>query len=92
MSTGYHIYFGTGGTPNYASPVATVLFAAATANTFATNLPGLTDGTTYTIGVRAYIATAEEANTNTVTVTADAVNITVISARSAVVNYLGVVE
>jgi hypothetical protein len=69
---GFHVYFGTGGTPNYASPAATVLFAAATANTFATNLTGLTDGITYTIGVRAYNAIAEETNTNTVTVTADA--------------------
>ena len=33
-------------------------------------MAGFTDGTTYTIGVRAYNATAEEMNTNAVTVTA----------------------
>jgi Fibronectin type III domain len=81
---GFFIYFGTGGTPNYASPAATVLFTAATANTFATNLAGLTDGTTYTIGVRAYNATAEEANTNTVTVTADATGPTAVVSLTAV--------
>jgi hypothetical protein len=72
VPTGFNVYIGTGGTPNYSSPVATVLFAAGIANSFVCNLPGLSGGTTYTIGVRAYNAITEESNTNTVTVTANA--------------------
>jgi hypothetical protein len=70
--TGFNVYAGTGGSPNYGSPAATVAFSTGIANTFVSNLAGFVDGTTYTIGVRAYNATAEESNTNTVTVTADA--------------------
>jgi hypothetical protein len=72
VPTGFNVYIGTGGTPNYSSPAATVLFDVSIANSFVCNLPGLSDGTAYTIGVRAYNAIAEESNTNTVTVTADA--------------------
>jgi hypothetical protein len=72
LPTGFQVYIGTGGTPNYATPAATVLYASAIANTFVANLNGLTNGTTHTIGVRAYNATAEETNTSTVNVTADA--------------------
>jgi hypothetical protein len=71
VPTGFHVYIGTGGTPNYAIVKATVLFATAIAGTFVANLAGLTNGTTYTIGVRAYNGVAEEPNTNTVTCTAD---------------------
>lgn len=72
VPTGFHVYMGTGGTPDYSTPTETVSFGAGLANTFVANLSGLTDGTTYSIGVRAYNATAEETNTNTVAVTADA--------------------
>ena len=71
VPTGFHVYIGTGGTPSYGSPAATVLFAAAIAGTFVANLAGLTNGTTYTIGVRAYNAVTEEPNTATVNCTAD---------------------
>lgn len=70
-ATGFNVYIGTGGTPDYASPAATVLFDVGIANSFACNLAGLIGGTTYAIGVRAFNAIAEEANTNTVAVTAD---------------------
>jgi hypothetical protein len=70
--TGFNVYTGTGGSPSYGSPAAAVAFSTGIANTFASTLSGFTDGTTYTIGVRAYNATAEESNTNTVNVTADA--------------------
>ena len=70
--TGFNVYTGTGGSPGYASPAATVPFSTGIANTFVSNLTGFIDGTTYTIGVRAYNAIAEESNGNTVTVTADA--------------------
>jgi hypothetical protein len=68
---GFHAYVGTGGSPNYSTPAATVLFATGAANTFVANLASMTNGTTYTIGVRAYNATAEEPNIKTVSVTAD---------------------
>jgi hypothetical protein len=66
---GFHVYNGTGSL-TYGTPTATVLYATGIANSFAANMSGFTDGTTYTIGVRAFNAVAEEPNTNTVTVTA----------------------
>jgi hypothetical protein len=63
---------GAGGTGPYGIPAATVLYSASIWNSFVCNLTGLADGTTYTIGVRAYNTTAEERNTNTVNVAADA--------------------
>ena len=69
--TGFNVYIGTGGAPSYGSPVATVGFNTAIVNSFVANLTGNTGGTTYTIGVRAYNATAEEPNTTTVNVTAN---------------------
>ena len=62
-----------GSSLDYAAPAATVSYQSAIAGSWVANLAGLTSGVTYTIGVRAYNATAEEPNTNVVTVTADAV-------------------
>ena len=59
------------GTPNYAHRRRRSASQAAIAGTFVADLSGLANGTTYTIGVRAYNATAEEPNTTTVTCTAD---------------------
>jgi hypothetical protein len=70
--TGFNVYIGTGGTPNYSSAAATISYALGIASMFVANLSGLTDGTTYTIGVRAYNTVAQEPNTNTVNVTASA--------------------
>jgi hypothetical protein len=67
--TGFHIYTGVGPL-SYATPTTTVLYSQGIANSHVANMAGFTDGTTYTIGVRAYNATAEEMNTNAVTVTA----------------------
>jgi hypothetical protein len=67
--TGFHVYTGIG-VPNYLLPAATVLYGSAIANSFVSNIAGFTDLTTYVIAVRAFNATAEEANVNTVTVTA----------------------
>jgi len=61
-----------GSSLNYSQPAATVLSSTMIANTFVCNIPGLSDGVTYLVGVRAYNAVAEEPNTNTVSVTADA--------------------
>ena len=85
IPTGFHVYQGTGGTPSYGSPVATVPFASAIAVTFVANLAGGVNGTTYTIGVRAYNATAEEPNTNTVNVTALSVGPTAVIDLTATV-------
>jgi hypothetical protein len=84
VPTGFHVYIGTTGIPNYGSVAATVLFATAIAGTFVANLAGLTNGTTYTIGVRAYNAVTEEPNTATVNCTADSVG------PSAVVSLTGI--
>jgi hypothetical protein len=72
VPTGFHLYSGTGGTPNYSSIVATVAFTAAIGGGYFSDVTGLTDGTAYTFGVRAYNGTAEETNTLTATTTADA--------------------
>jgi hypothetical protein len=66
---GFHIYTGVGEL-SYATPPTTVLYSQGIANSYVANLTGFTGGTTYTIGVRAYNATAEEMNTNAVTLTA----------------------
>jgi hypothetical protein len=83
IPTGFHVYIGTGGSPNYASVAVTVLFAASVAGTFVANLAGLSNSTTYTVGVRAYNATAEEPNTNTVNVTASSVGPTAVVSLTA---------
>ena len=71
------------GTPNYAVPAATVLYSAGLFNTFQVNLVGLSDGTQYTIGTRAYNASGEEQNTAVVTVTADATGPAAVSSLTA---------
>jgi hypothetical protein len=68
--SGFHVYTGSAGTPSYTMPTTTVLFSAGIANSFVANMTGFTDGTIYSVGVRAYNATAEETNMTTVTVTA----------------------
>ncbi len=68
VPTGFHVYIGTGGSPSYAAPVATVPFGAAIGATFVSNIGPYTSGITYTVGVRAFNGVAEEPNTNTVNV------------------------
>ena len=72
VPTGFHVYLGT---PmiSYGSPAATVSYQSSIAGTFVANISGLTGGDVYQLGVRAYNSTAEEPNTNIVTVTADSV-------------------
>jgi hypothetical protein len=70
VPTGFHVYIGTGGTPSYITPAATVSFQAAIAGSFMTDLTGLSGGTVYTVGVRAFNSTAEEQNTVTANCTA----------------------
>ncbi len=69
--TGFHIYEGVGSV-NYSLPIATVSYGASIADVWTATITGLTSGTSYTFGVRAYNAVAEEPNTATVTCTSDA--------------------
>jgi Fibronectin type III domain len=67
--TQFNVYMGSP-TPNFTTPVATVLSSSSILNnTFFTILSGLANGTTYQIAVRAQNSTAEEKNTNVVSVT-----------------------
>lgn len=68
--TGFKVY---GGTPtiSYSSPLATIPYSAGR-NTFRTTLAGLTDGSSYQIGVRAYNATGDDGSLSVVTIVADA--------------------
>jgi hypothetical protein len=70
VPTGFHVYIGASGPPSYITPAATVGFPAAVAGSFMADLTGLSGGTVYTVGVRAYNSTAEEQNTVTVNCTA----------------------
>lgn len=72
VPTGFHVYIGTGGTPDYSTPAATVAFNLGLFNTFVSNLSGPSDGETYAIGVRAFNASGEETNSVVVSVAADA--------------------
>jgi hypothetical protein len=69
--TQFHVYIGTGGTPNYATPVAAVAYNAGIFNTFAANIGPLAPGT-YSVGVRAANPVGEEPNTTAIQVLADA--------------------
>jgi Fibronectin type III domain len=69
--TGFDVYC-TAGPISYSSTAATVAFNAGVLSTFVTNISGLTGGTTYSIGVRAYNASGAETNTVVISVVADA--------------------
>jgi hypothetical protein len=72
--TGFHVYTAISpALPTYITPAATVPFASSIMGSFVANIGPLTNALTYTIGVRAYNASAEEANTTTVSATADSV-------------------
>jgi hypothetical protein len=67
--TEFRVYRGIG-SPSYAAPAAIVPYSSGFMGTFRATLSGLTGGTTYAVAVRARNASGEEANTNTVSVTA----------------------
>jgi hypothetical protein len=68
--TGFHVYLGSGGSPDYTHPVATVVAGSALLGQYTTLLKGLKNGITYKVGVRAFNAVAEEQNTFTTSVVA----------------------
>jgi hypothetical protein len=82
--TGFHVYCTAGTSVNYANPAATVPFNTGIFNSFVANLSSLSDGTSYSIGVRAYNASGEETNSGTVVVTADATGPAAVDSLTAV--------
>jgi hypothetical protein len=68
--TGFKVYAGTPAV-SYATALATVPYSPG-ARTFSATLSGLTDAAVYQVTVRAFNASATEANTDTVSFTADA--------------------
>jgi hypothetical protein len=68
--TGFHVYLGSGGSPDYSNPVATVVAGTALLGQYTTLLKGLKNGITYQVGVRAFNGVAEEKNTFTTSVVA----------------------
>jgi hypothetical protein len=77
--TGFHVYDGIGSV-SYTAPVATVSYGASIVNVWTALLTGLSSGTTYSFGVRAFNATAEEPNMVTVTCESDATGPTAVEA------------
>ncbi|WP_165072135.1 fibronectin type III domain-containing protein [Paludisphaera rhizosphaerae] len=67
FATSYRVYVGTGGTPSYTTPVATV--SPRGSGLQAATLTGLTAGTAYAVAVRAANAAGEESNTTIVEAT-----------------------
>jgi hypothetical protein len=80
---GFHVYIGVGASPSYTSPVAIVAYSTGYLNTFKADLTGLTGGTAYSVGVRAYNATGEEPNTIAVGFTAGAAGPLAVSSLSS---------
>jgi hypothetical protein len=71
--TGFHIYVTAGSVLNYSQPTATVLWSSGRFGSFSVDQGGLTNGLAYSVGVRAFNAVGEEANTVAVAVTADGI-------------------
>lgn len=68
---GFHVYLGTGSGPDYASPSATVPWSDQGQSRFRADLTNLTAETVYFLGVRAFNAVGEEANTVVLSIRAD---------------------
>jgi hypothetical protein len=80
LPTGFHVYLTAGSTLDYATPAATVPYGPASLpiafrrpqpGNYRATLTGLADGTSYVVGVRAYNAAGEEANTVALSVVGD---------------------
>ena len=78
--TGFKVYLGSPSV-SYASAVATVTYSGGVIHS--ADIAGLADGTTYAVGVRAYNGSAEEPNTSSVSVTADATGPTAVVGLTA---------
>jgi hypothetical protein len=81
---GFHLYLGSGSIPDYSNPVSTVAWSGGRLGCFTADLSGLTDGQTYSLGVRGFNAVGEEANTAAVIVTADSTPPTLVESLDAI--------
>lgn len=80
----FHVFKGTGGSPDYTTVIATVPYTSSIAGTYNTTISGLVNGTTYAFAVRAYNASGESLNSNVATATADSVGPNPIGSLTAV--------
>lgn len=69
--TGFNLYCTAGATVSYAAPAVVLPYSQGLFGTFQCDIAGLVSGQSYSIGVRAYNAVAEEPNTYAVAATAD---------------------
>jgi len=72
LPTGFHVYVKAGSPPACTPGSQSETVTYGSGRNFFANITGGLDGTTYYVIVRAYNGTAEEPNTNAVTVVADA--------------------
>lgn len=79
--TGFRVFIGSPSTVDYGAVVATKAYSGS--GSYAVDLDGFTDATTYVVGVRAYNATAEEPNTLSVSFVADATGPTAVTSLTA---------
>ncbi len=82
--TGFHVYVGTGGLPEYTTAVATVPWSSGRFGCFTANLTGLTAGQRYALAVRAFNGVGEESNTTVLTILADGTPPALVDALQAV--------
>lgn len=66
--TGYKVWVTSGTSVNYAAAASATVAHVGVGSRHSASVSGLTDGTTYAIGVRAYNAVGDELNTNKVTI------------------------
>jgi hypothetical protein len=83
LPTGFHVYLGQGGTPDYGSPIATVLYSSGRMGAFSTVVSGLSNGA-HAVAVRSFNSIGEEANTSTVTIQSNGMAPELVDALSAV--------
>lgn len=71
--SGFHVYVGAGGTPDYSSPACTTPYVPGSpGRVWSAPLSGLSEGVEYAVAVRAFNASGEEPNAATTTVVGSA--------------------
>jgi hypothetical protein len=81
---GFHVYLAPSSVPDYSKAVATVAWSDQRMGYFVADLGNLTNGSTYAIGVRAFNAFGEEANTIVLSIKADATPPSLVDSLEAV--------
>jgi hypothetical protein len=69
---GFRVYAQAGALTDYTTPAAVAPYTAGLSGNFAVEIGPLADGAAFAVGVRSYNAVAEERNTDSVRVEADA--------------------